>query len=35
MQINRYLVRELQARDLWEDDMIGELKRSEGSVQGI
>src|SRR6056297_3028288 len=35
MQINRYLVSELQARELWDDDMIGDLKRSEGSVQGI
>jgi ribonucleoside-diphosphate reductase alpha chain len=35
MQINRYLVRELQTRELWDDEMIGELKRSEGSVQNI
>ena len=35
MQINRYLVAELQARNLWDDDMISELKRAEGSVQGV
>ena len=35
MQINRYLVADLQARNLWDDDMISELKRAEGSVQAV
>ncbi len=35
MQINRYLVRELQQRGLWDDEMITELKKAEGSVQHI
>ena len=35
LQINRYLVKELQARNLWDEDMINELKKSEGSVQHI
>ena len=35
MQINRYLVRELQARGLWDAEMISELKRAEGSVQDV
>ena len=35
LQINRYLVKELQARGLWDPEMISELKQSEGSVQGI
>ncbi len=35
MQINRYLVRELQARDLWDEQMIADIKRAEGSVQDI
>jgi ribonucleoside-diphosphate reductase alpha chain len=35
MQINRYLVRELQARGLWDEEMITEIKRAEGSIQGI
>jgi ribonucleoside-diphosphate reductase alpha chain len=35
MQINRYLVRELQARDLWDERMIADIKRSEGSIQDI
>lgn len=35
MQINRYLVQELQARGLWDEQMIADLKRSEGSVQHI
>jgi ribonucleoside-diphosphate reductase alpha chain len=35
MQINRYLVRELQSRDLWDEQMVNELKRSEGSVQDV
>ncbi len=35
MQINRYLVKELQSRGLWDDTMISDLKRSEGSVQEV
>ncbi len=35
MQINRYLVRELQTRGLWDDHMIAEIKRAEGSVQDV
>ncbi|MEM1334313.1 MAG: ribonucleoside-diphosphate reductase subunit alpha, partial [Actinomycetota bacterium] len=35
MQINRHLVRELQARGLWDEQMITEIKKAEGSIQGI
>jgi ribonucleoside-diphosphate reductase alpha chain len=35
LQINRYLVRDLQRLGLWNDDMQAKVKRSEGSVQGI
>ena len=35
MQINRYLVNELQARGLWDDEMISEIKQAEGSVQSV
>jgi len=35
LQINRYLVKELQSRGLWDAEMINDLKQSEGSVQGI
>jgi len=35
LQINRYLVSELQSRGLWDAEMINELKQSEGSVQHI
>jgi ribonucleoside-diphosphate reductase alpha chain len=35
MQINRYLVRELQARGLWDERMISDIKRAEGSVQDV
>jgi ribonucleoside-diphosphate reductase alpha chain len=35
MQINRYLVRELQSRGLWDEQMISEIKQSEGSVQTV
>lgn len=35
LQINQYLVRDLQARDLWDTDMINAVKRAEGSVQKI
>jgi len=35
MQINRYLVADLQARGLWDEQMIGEIKRAEGSIQDI
>jgi len=35
MQINRYLVRELQARGLWDEPMINEIKKAEGSIQDV
>ncbi len=35
LQINTYLVRELQARGLWTEPVINAIKRNEGSVQGI
>ena len=35
MQINRYLVAELKALGLWDARMIADIKRDEGSVQGI
>ncbi len=35
LQINRYLVSELKALGLWDTEMIAEVKRAEGSVQGI
>ncbi len=35
LQINRYLVKELQSRGLWDADMINALKQSEGSVQDV
>ena len=35
MQINRYLVRELQARGLWNEAMANRIKTSEGSIQGV
>ncbi|MEL7209766.1 MAG: ribonucleoside-diphosphate reductase subunit alpha, partial [Actinomycetota bacterium] len=35
LQVNRYLVADLQARGLWDEQMIGEIKRAEGSVQDI
>ncbi len=35
MQINKYLVRELQAMGLWNERMINEIKRGNGSIQHI
>ena len=35
MQINRYLVKELQARGLWDAEMIGDVKKAEGSIQDV
>jgi ribonucleoside-diphosphate reductase alpha chain len=35
LQINRYLVRDLQRLGLWDDEMQAKVKRAEGSVQGI
>jgi ribonucleoside-diphosphate reductase alpha chain len=35
LQINRYLVRDLQRLGLWDDDMQAKVKRAEGSVQAI
>ena len=35
MQVNRYLVAELKALSLWDDKMIAEVKKAEGSIQQI
>ncbi|MDG1877165.1 MAG: ribonucleoside-diphosphate reductase subunit alpha [Acidimicrobiales bacterium] len=35
MQINRYLVKELQARGMWDAQMIADVKKSEGSIQDV
>ena len=35
MQVNRYLVAELKGRGLWDEKMIAEVKRAEGSIQQI
>jgi ribonucleoside-diphosphate reductase alpha chain len=35
MQINRYLVKELQALGLWDAQMIADVKKAEGSIQDI
>ena len=35
LQINAYLVRELQARGLWTEPVIAAIKRDEGSIQGV
>jgi ribonucleoside-diphosphate reductase alpha chain len=35
LQINAYLVRELQARGLWTEPIVAAIKRNEGSVQDI
>jgi ribonucleoside-diphosphate reductase alpha chain len=35
LQINAYLVRELQARGLWTESVISAIKRAEGSIQDI
>ena len=35
LQINRYLVTDLKRRKLWDAGMVAEIKRAEGSVQGI
>jgi ribonucleoside-diphosphate reductase alpha chain len=35
LQINTYLVRDLQERGLWTDEVRDAIKRAEGSVQGI
>ena len=35
LQVNRYLIEELQARGLWTDEMRAKLKLSEGSVQNV
>ena len=35
MQVNRHLVAELKARGLWDEKMISEVKRAEGSIQQI
>ena len=35
LQINAYLVRELQARSLWTESVINAIKRAEGSIQEI
>ena len=35
MQINRYLVTELQRRGLWDAEMIADVKKAEGSIQAV
>ncbi len=35
IQINKFLVRELQSRGLWDEAMINALKMAEGSIQSI
>ena len=35
MQVNRYLVAELKAKGLWDDRMIADVKKAEGSIQQI
>ncbi len=35
LQINAYLVRDLQARGLWNESMISAIRQAEGSIQGI
>jgi ribonucleoside-diphosphate reductase alpha chain len=35
LQINTYLVRELQRHNLWNESIVGRIKRNKGSVQGI
>jgi ribonucleoside-diphosphate reductase alpha chain len=35
LQINTYLVRDLQERGLWTDEIRDQIKRAEGSIQGI
>ena len=35
IQVNQYLVRELQALGIWNEEMIGRLKMGEGSIQSI
>ena len=35
MQVNRYLVAELKSRGLWDDKMIADVKKAEGSIQQV
>lgn len=35
LQVNKYLIHELKALGLWNDKVRAEVKRSEGSIQGI
>jgi ribonucleoside-diphosphate reductase alpha chain len=35
LQINRYLVRDLQSQGIWDQEMASRIKRAEGSIQGI
>ncbi len=35
LQINQYLVRELQALGMWTESVIAQIKKSEGSIQNI
>jgi ribonucleoside-diphosphate reductase alpha chain len=35
LQVNTYLVRDLQALGLWDEHMSAQVRRAEGSVQGI
>lgn len=35
LQINQYLVRDLQARGMWNDEMASKVKKADGSIQDI
>ncbi len=35
LQVNRYLVKDLQSRGLWDEKMISDVKQSEGSIQDV
>jgi ribonucleoside-diphosphate reductase alpha chain len=35
MQINRYLVNDLKAKGLWNEDVRNEIKTNDGSIQGV
>jgi ribonucleoside-diphosphate reductase alpha chain len=35
LQVNNYLIRDLQARNLWTDSMRDQIKQAEGSIQDI
>jgi len=35
LQVNKYLIHELKALGLWNEQIRGEIKRAEGSIQGV